>query len=82
MSRIKENLMGYDCLKFKDNDSVYARAINDLVDYDVTLMSLTEMYHIVTNAKIDHYVAMEKKDLLCLWHDWCMASMAVDGDNE
>ena len=45
-------------------------------------MSLTEMYHIVTNAKIDHYVAMDKKDLLELWDDWCIETMGMDGDNE
>ena len=57
MSRIKENLMGYDWQSFKDNDDpLYTRAINELVEYDVHYMSLTEMYHIVTNAKIDHYV--------------------------
>ena len=56
--------MGYDGLKFESNDPLYTRAINELVEYDVHYMSLTEMYHIVTSAKIDHYVAMDKKDLL------------------
>ena len=74
--------MGYDGLKFESNDPLYTRAINDLVEYDVHFMSLTEMYHIVTNAKIDHYVAMDKKDLLELWDDWCVDTMGMDGDNE
>jgi len=82
MSRIKENLMGYDGLKFESNDPLYTRAINELVEYDVHFMSLTEMYHIVTNAKIDHYVAMDKKDLLELWDDWCVDTMGMGGDNE
>lgn len=82
MSRIKENLMGYDGLKFESNDSVYTRAVNELVEYDVNFMSLTEMYHIVTNAKIDHYVAMDKKDLLCLWDDWCVETGRWGGGNE
>ena len=74
--------MGYDGLKFESNDPLYTRAINELVEYDVNYMSLTEMYHIVTNAKIDHYVAMDKKDLLELWDDWCVDTMGMDGDNE
>ena len=74
--------MGYDGLKFESNDPLYTRAINELVEYDVHYMSLTEMYHIVTNAKIDHYVAMDKKDLLELWDDWCIETMGMDGDNE
>ena len=74
--------MGYDGLKFESNDPLYTRAINELVEYDVHFMSLTEMYHIVTNAKIDHYVAMDKKDLLELWDDWCVDTMGMDGDNE
>jgi hypothetical protein len=82
MSRIKENLMGYDGLKFESNDPLYTRAINELVEYDVNYMSLTEMYHIVTNAKRDHYVAMDKKHLLELWDDWCVDTMGMDGDNE
>ena len=82
MSRIKENFMGYDGLKFESNDPLYTRAINELVEYDVHFMSLTEMYHIVTNAKIDHYVAMDKKHLLELWDDWCIETMGMDGDNE
>ena len=83
MSRIKENLMGYDGLKFKDNDDpLYTRAINELVEYDVHFMSLTEMYNIVTNAKRDHYVAMDKQHLLELWDGWCIETMGMDGDNE
>lgn len=82
MSRIKENFMGYDGLKFESNDPLYTRAINELVEYDVHYMSLTEMYHIVTNAKIDHYVAMDKKDLLYLWDDWCIETLGMGGDNE
>ena len=75
--------MGYDGLKFKDNDDpLYTRAINELVEYDVNYMSLTEMYHIVTSAKIDHYVAMDKKHLLELWDDWCVDTMGMGGDNE
>lgn len=45
-------------------------------------MSLTEMYHIVTSAKIDHYVAMDKKHLLELWDDWCIETMGMGDDNE
>lgn len=83
MSRIKENLMGYDWQSFKDNDDpLYTRAINELVEYDVHFMSLTEMYHIVTSAKIDHYVAMDKKHLLELWDDWCIETMGMGDDNE
>mgnify|MGYP003681651710 FL=1 len=82
MSRIKENLMGYDWQSFKDNDDpLYARAINELVEYDVHYMSLTEMYHIVTNAKRDHYVAMDKRELLELWDDWCVATLGM-GDRD
>jgi len=82
MSRIKEHLMGYDGLKFKDNDDpLYARAINELVEYDVHYMSLTEMYYIVTNAKRDHYVAMDKQHLLELWDDWCRDTLGM-GDRD
>lgn len=83
MSRIKENLLGYDSLSFKDNDDpLYARAINELVEYDVHFMSLTEMYHIVTRAKLDHYGTMDKEDLLGLWDDWCVETLGRGEDND
>ena len=44
-------------------------------------MSLTEMYHIVTSAKIDHYVAMDKQHLLELWDDWCVDTLGM-GDRD
>jgi hypothetical protein len=67
MSKIKENLIGYDVIP---DDPEYNDALQAIVDHHTQFVSLQEAKDIVWQHNLDVFRKMERDELVSLWNEY------------